>query len=74
MLSGSQVAQKPARKPSSRITPELAQEIRRLKREQGLYNHQIAALLNINQGRVSEVLTGKLHPDSKPRQRSLFDL
>jgi transcriptional regulator with XRE-family HTH domain len=55
------------------MSQNLADEIRRLKREKGLYNHQIAALLNINQGRVSEVLSGKRFPEEKPRQRSLFD-
>ena len=55
------------------ITPEMADKIRHLKRVDGLYNHQIAALLGINQGRVSEVLSGKRHPEMKPAQRTLFD-
>lgn len=55
------------------MTQRVADEIRRLKREEGLYNHQIAARLNINQGRVSEVLTGKRFPEKKPLQRDLFD-
>jgi predicted XRE-type DNA-binding protein len=48
----------------------MAAQIRYLKREKRLYNHQIAAMLDINQGRVSEVLRGKLHPETKPPQRS----
>lgn len=61
------------RRGSPKVTPEMANKIRHLKRVDGLYNHQIAALLEINQGRVSEVLSGKLHPEQKPAQRSLFD-
>lgn len=61
------------RRGSPRVTAEMAAKIRHLKRVEGLYNHQIAALLGINQGRVSEVLNGKLHPEQKPIQRSLFD-
>ncbi|MGP1283150.1 MAG: hypothetical protein ACTS1X_09255 [Parasphingopyxis sp.] len=55
------------------MTQAVADEIRRLKNEENLYNHQIAARLNINQGRVSEVLTGKRFPEIKPDQRDLFD-
>jgi hypothetical protein len=60
-------------KPATRMTQALADEIRRLKRSEGLYNHEIAARLNINQGRVSEVLTGKRFPEAKRMQRDLFD-
>lgn len=59
--------------PSTPMSQAIADEIRRLKRDEGLYNHQIAARLNINQGRVSEVLTGKSFPEHKPNQRDLFD-
>lgn len=58
------------RKASPTVTPEMADEIRLLK-AQGLYHHQIAALLEINQGRVSEVVTGKLHPPGEARQSAL---
>ena len=44
------------RKSSPTVTPEMADQIRLLQ-AQCLY-HQIAALLEINQGRVSEVVTG----------------
>ena len=60
-------------KASPTVTPEMAAEIRYLKFEKKLFNHQIAALFGINQGRVSEVITGKRYPDVSPSQRSLFD-
>ena len=47
------------RKPSPPITAELKARILTLL-SSGLYQHQIAALLGINQGRVSEVKTGKI--------------
>jgi hypothetical protein len=43
---------------SRRMTAELAQKIRELHRG-GLNHQQISAQLNVNSGRVSEVLTGK---------------
>ena len=49
------------RVPSVPVTPEMAAKIKRLL-DQGLYQHQIASVLGINQGRVSEVNTRKLHP------------
>ena len=60
------------RKPSPPVTVELAAEIRRL-RAVGLYQHQIAAVLGLNQGRISEVLTGKTHPPEPPAEPSLFN-
>jgi predicted XRE-type DNA-binding protein len=44
---------------SPRLTPEVAVEIKRLAASGSLMQHQIAAVLGINQGRVSEVLSGK---------------
>ena len=44
--------------PSPPLTAEMASFIKRMRAE-GLYVHQIAQALKINQGRVSEVLTGK---------------
>ncbi|MBN8808762.1 MAG: hypothetical protein J0I47_11115 [Sphingomonas sp.] len=61
------------RKSSPPVTAEMAAEIRFLRAKKGLYNHQIAALFGINQGRVSEVLTGKRFPAVPPAQGSLFD-
>ncbi len=51
-------------KPTSpTLTPEMANDIRRLASTGTLAQHQIAALLGINQGRVSEVLSGKRFPE-----------
>lgn len=60
------------RKPSPPVTPEMAAEIKRLKAT-GLFHHQIAALLEINQGRVSEVMTGKTHPTVQAAGQSAFN-
>jgi predicted XRE-type DNA-binding protein len=54
------------RTPSPQVTFKMACEIKYLKIMRGLYNHQIAALFGINQGRVSEVMTGKRHPEAPP--------
>jgi predicted XRE-type DNA-binding protein len=58
------------RKDSPPITPEKAALIKFLVRAKGLYQHQVAALLEINQGRVSEVINGKCHPNVEPDQGS----
>ena len=47
------------------VTPETAALIKRLLTK-GLFQHQIAGALGINQGRVSEVKTGKLFPEVPP--------
>lgn len=50
-------------RPASRpMTPELAQEIRELH-QRGLNHQQISAHVNVNSGRVSEVLTGRRWSD-----------
>ena len=59
------------RKKSPPVTPAMAAHIRYLLSEQGLYQHQVAAKLGLNQGRVSEVNTGKLHPGVPPAQAPL---
>ncbi len=59
-------------KASPPVTPQMAAEIRYLKSEKKLFNHQIAAFFGINQGRVSEVLTGKKFPEVAPDQGLLF--
>lgn len=41
------------------LNAELAARIKRLALDTNLMQHEIAALLKLNQGRVSEVLTGK---------------
>ena len=51
---------------SPRVTPEMAAEIK-VMLAQGAFTHQIAAHFGINQGRVSEVRTGKLHAAVTPK-------
>ena len=46
-----------------RLSPEVAAKIK-LMRGQGLYVHQVAAELGINQGRVSEVMRGQKYKDT----------
>lgn len=60
------------RKPSPPVTAEMATKIRYLKKAKKLYQHQIAALLEINQGRVSEVLTGKRNPKALPPDQPML--
>jgi hypothetical protein len=54
------------------VTPEVAAIIKRLLGE-GVYQHQIAGALGLNQGRVSEVKTGKRHPKIPPATQLPFD-
>ena len=42
-----------------RMTAQIAAQIKKLATTTTLFQHQIAAHLGINQGRVSEVLNGK---------------
>ncbi|WP_165448065.1 hypothetical protein [Rhizobium leguminosarum] len=51
---------------SASLTATLASEIKRLARDTDLAQHQIAAQLHLNQGRVSEVLTGKKFAEVRP--------
>lgn len=55
-----------ARRVSEPLTAELAARTKRLKRDTDLVQHEIAATLHLNQGRVSEVLSGKRYPDVHP--------
>jgi predicted XRE-type DNA-binding protein len=50
-----------------RLTPQIAAEIKKLANTTDLFQHEIAARFNINQGRVSEVLSGKRYPEVPPR-------
>ena len=50
------------------ITPEMAAHIRFLIKERGLFQHQAAALVGVNQGRISEVMRGQVHPSVPPAQ------
>ncbi|MGC9952805.1 MAG: hypothetical protein ABSD21_00800 [Rhizomicrobium sp.] len=47
------------------MTAELAAQIKALLNT-GLQQHQVAAALKLNQGRVSEVNTGKIFAKTKP--------
>lgn len=53
------------------VTPEMAAKIKHLLRL-GMMQHHIAARFRINQGRVSEINTGRRFPDVEPRQLDLF--
>jgi predicted XRE-type DNA-binding protein len=49
-----------------RMTGELAALIKKLAATTDLFQHEIAARLGVNQGRVSEVLSGKRFADVQP--------
>jgi predicted XRE-type DNA-binding protein len=54
-------------KPKRRwMNPAIAAQIKKLAQTKTLYQHEIAAMLGINQGRVSEVLTGKRYSNVPP--------
>ena len=54
------------------MTPELAAQIKAMLAK-GLQQHQVAAVLKINQGRISEVKTGKIFPKTPPAPQLPFD-
>ncbi len=61
IVSHLMVRRSPARKMpvrSRKVTPGIKREIERLAEETDLHSSQIAAQLNVNPGRVSEVLQG----------------
>lgn len=47
------------------VTAEIAAIVKRALLK-GLFQHQIAGVLGVNQGRISEVKTGKLFPQVPP--------
>lgn len=55
------------RKNSKPVTAEMAAKIKYLVGIMGLFQHQAAAILGINQGRISEVMNGKRHGDVPPQ-------
>lgn len=55
---------------SPKVSPEMAAHIKYLVTEQRLYQHQVAALCGINQGRVCEVMRGYVYKDVPPAQGS----
>lgn len=56
------------RKPSYRMTFADAVEVWR-KYLAGEYQNRIAAIFDVNQGRISEILTGKAHQGSETAAR-----
>lgn len=58
MEGKSMKSERPKRPIRAKLTNEVIAEIRKLLRE-GWYQHDIAAKLGVNQGRISEVNTGK---------------
>lgn len=50
---------------SGRMTPELAAKAKALLAE-GLWQHEVAARLSVNQGRISEIKNGQRFADVKP--------
>lgn len=56
------------RKPSNPMTKQRAAIAKYLVQVRGLTQHQTAAILELNQGRVSEVLSGKVHPEVPPAE------
>jgi len=52
----------------ARLTPKLAAFIKWYAANTNLLQHEIAARLDINQGRVSEVLSGKRYQGIRPAQ------
>ena len=52
--------------PRARLTAELAAQIKKLATTTSFFQHEIAAALGLNQGRVSEVLSGKRFPSVPP--------
>lgn len=53
---------------SARLTPKMASFIKWYAANTKLLQHEIAARLDINQGRVSEVITGKRYQGIRPSQ------
>lgn len=62
------MAVEPAKR-SNRLTFNDAVEVWRMRRS-GWLQHHIAARFLVNQGRISEVLAGKLHPGSEQTAKS----
>ena len=48
------------------MTAELASKAKTLVITMGLKQHQAAAMLGLNQGRISEVITGKRYANAAP--------
>lgn len=57
---------------SPSLTAQIAALIKRLAKDTDLMQHEIAAKLGINQGRVSEVLNGKRFGEVPPSRDMPF--
>lgn len=53
---------------SPKVSREMAAHIKYLMQSRGLYQHQVAALVGVNQGRISEIMRGHKFPDVPPVQ------
>lgn len=58
------------RRSSKTVTKEMAAHVRYLIKNKGLYQHQAAALVGVNQGRVSEIMQEQRFPNVPPAQGS----
>lgn len=54
------------RRVSEPLTAKLAARVKQMARDTDLVQHEIAAALHLNQGRVSEVLTEKRFAEVRP--------
>jgi predicted XRE-type DNA-binding protein len=54
------------KKLSKRLSLQQAKDVWQL-RSSGWLQHHIAAHFGVNQGRISEILNGKSHPEAMPR-------
>lgn len=61
----------PRKRRSPKLTPELAARIKGLLKY-GLSQQDVATVCGVNQGRVSEVNTGRRFPGVEPAQGDLF--
>lgn len=61
-------------KPTPRMNAALAAKALTLVKKLKLKQHQAAAVLGVNQGRISEVITGKRFAGTKPDKQIEFDL
>ena len=64
------------RRPSRKMTADLVKMIKGLLATNQYHQHQIAAIVEVNQGRISEVRSGKwdwlLHIEDRQKNLPLF--
>lgn len=68
MQSNNGKAGRPRRRSSTPMNATLAGHIKWMWMHSELNQHEIAAQLGVNQGRVNEVVTGNRYPDTPPIQ------